>query len=60
MKSPDGVFDTNFVAMLNNAHWGINFFAGLRLCCEDVIKSKQIYTVLIRSTIRPKHVYAVT
>ncbi len=31
MKSPDGVFDTNFVAMLNNAHWGINFFAGVRL-----------------------------
>ncbi len=31
MKSPDGVFDTNIVAMLNSSHLGINYFAGLRL-----------------------------
>ncbi len=28
--------------------------------CEDVIKSKLVYTVLMRPKIRPKHVYAVT
>ncbi len=30
------------------------------LCCEDVIKSKLVYTVLMRPKIRPKHVPAVT
>ncbi len=30
------------------------------LCCEDVIKSKLLYTVLMRPEIRLKHVYAVT
>ncbi len=29
-------------------------------CCEDVIKSKLVYTVLMRPKIRPKHVSAVT
>ncbi len=28
--------------------------------CEDVIKSKLVYTVLMRPKIRPKHVPAVT
>ncbi len=30
------------------------------LCYEDVIKSKLVYTVLMRPKIRPKHMYAVT
>ncbi len=30
------------------------------LCCEDVIKSKLVYTVLMRPKIRQKHVSAVT
>ncbi len=30
------------------------------LCCEDVIKSKLVYTVLMRPKIRPEHVSAVT
>ncbi len=30
------------------------------LCCEDVIKSKLVNTVLMRSKIRPKHVPAIT
>ncbi len=29
------------------------------LCCEDVIKSKLVYTVLMRPKIWPKHVSAV-
>ncbi len=29
------------------------------LCCEDVIKSKLVYTVLMRPKIRPKNVAAV-
>ncbi len=30
------------------------------LCCEDVIKSKLVFTVLMRPKIRPKDVSAVT
>ncbi len=30
------------------------------LCCEDVITSRLVYTVLMRPKIRLKHMYAVT